>query len=582
MSADSENLLSMWLNRVSPSPEGAVTPADRTKPLNASYAQQGMWLADVIAEDADRSSVVQHSWCLRGALDVQALRRTFDALRMRHEAWRTGFHESDGALLQVVVPEAAFDFEVSTLNASDAATLERAIVAAYREPMDLAHGLVARARLFVLDQEHHVLLVTIHHIAFDGWSFGIFQRELEAMYAAACLVPAELGVAALQEAADLPSLPVQYADYAVWQRSCIESGRCDASLAYWTDYLAGAPERLDLPTDRALPPARSSAGDRVTSALTRDLLSTVQSRAAEWSTTVFCLQLTAFLLTLARWSGQRDIVLGITLAGRKETQIEELIGFFVNVLPLRCRLDPQEPVAAVVGRVHHDLLRMHDHDDVALEFLLQHLAVPRRAAYKPLVQVTVASHQNLTRPLTLEGLEVAYLPPVNLDVQEDLTLFFTSAAEHVEAHIAYSTDLFVRDTVAGLADGFAAALARLCSEPQARVQDFGIEPTGAAPREAAAAAPADQPDTDAADDELVEIEAAMIEIWREVLPKPPTDADANFFALGGTSLAALRACNRASALFGVRVPVRKLFEHGTVRGLSRVVAELLASAEVAP
>lgn len=575
MSDSSENLLSQWLGKSAAPADAGLERADRTQPLKASYAQQGMWLADVIAAETDRSSVVQHVWRIRGGLNTAALRLAFDALASRHEAWRTGFEQRDEELVQVVSASSGFDFAVEAL-ASEAQVRDR-IIKVYRTPMNLATGQVARARVFSLSQVEHVLLVTVHHIAFDGWSLDILQRELQALYSAALLMPAGASLEDLVDASGLPELPIQYPDYAMWQRIAVESGECDGALAYWSEYLAEAPALLALPYDKPVPAARSSAGDRFTLTIPAALNAAILQRANELSTTAFGLQLAAFLLTMAKWSGQQDIVLGITLAGRKEPEVEGLLGFFVNVLPIRCKMRVDDVVSDVVARLRADLLRMHDHDSVPLEYLLQHLGAARSAAHKPLVQVTVASHQNFARsPLQLDALDVRYLPPINLDVQEDLTLFFTASGDDVEAHFAFSTDLFERETILARAHEFMTTLERVCREPALTVGDLGIAMlrNDSSPRPEASESP-----VAAGDDIQAEIEEAMLEIWREVLPKAPLDRDANFFALGGTSLSALRACNRASSIFGVRVPVRKLFESSTIRGLSATVRELLRCAE---
>jgi hypothetical protein len=571
------DLLSQWLARTTERAPTNVSPIGRTGATSASYAQQGLWLADQIATDGNRASVVQYSWRLRGPLDVAALRRAFEAILLRHEAWRTGFEQRDGNLYQHVFASARFDFAVEEIGSLDPKVVENRIVAAYRQPLDLARGLVARARVYTLEPQHNILLLTIHHIAFDGWSFGILQRELELLYSAALEIPPALGIEAVLELAALSPLTIGSVDYAAYQKKQIENGDAEPSVAYWANLLDGAPERLRLPFDKAQPLARSSAGDRVLASVSSDLNARIKSRAVAWSTTPFCLQLVSFLLVLARWTGERDVVIGIALAGRKDADIEGVIGLFVNVLPLRCTFNLEESVSEVIQRVHGDLLRMHDHDEVPFEYLLQRLAVPRHASYRPLVQVTVSSHEGMTSHLALAGLEVTLLPPLQLDVQEDLTLYFTSIGERLDAHIAYSTDLFLRESIEALSNEYLEALGRLCEEPTACVRDFGLRggtiSEAFEPEHAVASTTPTQVD----DPSLIEIQRVLAEIWNKVLPKTLTSADDNFFAMGGTSLAALRACNHASSIFGVRVPVRKLFEAGTLRGLARVISDSLAA-----
>jgi hypothetical protein len=566
---EQDDLLSAWLAQAPVLSDAAVPVVDRSLPMMASYSQQGLWMADAVSAETDKSSVVQHSWRITGTFNIDALQRALNCLMVRHEVFRIGFLEQDGTLLQKVFMHSDLDFETEEVAPH---VLNDRIKSIYRKPLDLSAGKVMRSRLFRLGIRDHVLLITIHHIAFDGWSFDILQRELQDLYSAALYAPGLAG-AELLNAADLAPLPVQYADCAVWQRSRVDEGKCAEAVAYWKRYLAGAPDVLKFPIDRPRTACRSSAGSRISFPLPDDVNEKVKSCSARLLTTPFCVQLAALGLTMAKWSGQQDFLLGITLAARKHPETESLIGLFVNVLPIRFIIDRREMPSDLIARLNRDLLNMHDHDEVPLEYLLGALGVARVPSLRPLIQMTVASHQNLARQLELEGVGVTYMPPTDLDVDEDLSVFLTSSGDGIDAHFAFNADLFEQQTIRTRADDFVAILRSISVASSSSIDQLvyvGQSVARAIPEDHLVATP--ESNLESAN---TEIENVMLGIWREVFPTVNIDRESSFFAVGGTSLAAVRVCGRATTAFGVRLPVRKLFQHSTLKALSAVVEDLL-------
>ncbi|MER6015932.1 condensation domain-containing protein [Streptomyces bluensis] len=569
------DILQAWLDRAGEAPACTVPRADRERPLPASHAQQGMWLAQQVAGDDDRSLTAPHTYRLTGPLDVDALAAALGAVVARHEVLRTGFAVRQGELFQVVADPVPL--RLVPEDVAGPAELDAALREFTRLPFDLERGPLLRARLFRLGAQEHVLVAVFHHIANDGWSMDVFHRELAALYDAATELPSVTDAKVLADFAELAEMALQYPDFAVWQRSLADDEAShEEALAHWREVLAGAPDLLALPTDRPRSAVRSSSGDRVGFAVPPAVSAAVADLATARGTTPFAVQFAAFQTLLAAWSGQWDLVTGITTANRALPETEELIGFFVNVLPIRGVLSPEESFADVLVRTGRSLIDAYKRDELPFELLLERLQLPRAAGHNPLVQVTVASHQELTAPLSLSGLTVEHLPPRGLDVQEDLTFYLTSGAQGVRGDFAFRTDLFDRPTMEELGRAYLRLLERAVVEPELTLRRLAEEaavPAGHAAAEAAS----DTPEAAGTAPQGV-LEELVAAVWSDLLGCDLPTREANFFQVGGTSLAASRVANRLSDELGVRVPVRDVFRHSGLAALAAHLTELIREA----
>jgi hypothetical protein len=313
---------------------GALEPAKiprrrQAGPVPLSFAQQRLWFLQQL-EPASAAYNIPVAYRLKGVLDVVALERALEALVGRHEVLRTTFADAEDAPVQVVAPTARVTLPVVDLSASRDPEREarRAAAAEARAAFDLERGPVLRCKLLRLAPCDHVLVLTVHHIASDGWSMGVLLRELGALYREAVT----------GAAASLRELPVQYPDYAVWQREQFRRDRLGLQLDYWKHRLAGAPTILELPTDRPRPAVASGRSTKATIVLPAALARDLEALSRGEGATLFMTLLAAFKLLLARYSGQTDIVVGTPVAGRSHTELESLIGCFLNTLVLRTDL----------------------------------------------------------------------------------------------------------------------------------------------------------------------------------------------------------------------------------------------------
>ncbi|MEU5523804.1 condensation domain-containing protein [Streptomyces sp. NPDC047860] len=433
----------------------APTRADRSSPLPVSHAQRGMWLAQQVGGGDDRSLTIHQVYRLAGPLDAESLARAFEAVVERHEVLRTGFAVGGADLVQVIAAPSGPAMPV--VEVRDSEPWELLVRAFLDEPFDLERGPLLRARLFREDEENNVLAVAVHHIAADGWSMGILHQELAALYRVARTAGPVKG-GDLVALADLPELPVQYADYAAWQRELAESGEeYEESLAVWRARLAGAPPLTGLPTDRPRSGVRVASGGRVRAVLTAEQAAVVARTAAAHGTTAFTVCFAAFQALLAARSDQYDVVTGVTVANRALPETESLIGFLVNVLPIRTRHTPTTTFTEFLGLCADRLREAYEHD-MPLELLLEKLDIPRASGLKPLIQITVAAQQDAAG-LHLDGLRVEHLPPERRHVHDDLTLYVGTVPDGGVVEVDYPSSLFEHATVAALARTYVRLLA---------------------------------------------------------------------------------------------------------------------------
>ncbi|HEX9937882.1 MAG TPA: amino acid adenylation domain-containing protein, partial [Longimicrobium sp.] len=418
-----------------------LVPVAREAPLPLSFAQERLWFIDRL-EPGSATYNVPVVWRVGGALDQAALERATGEIVRRHEALRAVFPEVDGSPVQVIAPFGGSTLPVEDLSGLSAAdrdaALRRRVGEEAGRAFDLSAGPLFRAALLRLGAEDHVLLLCMHHILVDQWSLGVLRRELSTLYAA------------YREGREspLPELAVQYADYAVWQREQLAGEVLDRHLAYWKERLAGAPELLELPTDRPRPAVQTYRGAHEGITLPGELLDRLEAVGRGEGATPFMTLLAAFQVLLGRYGGSDDVVVGSPISGRTRREVEELIGLFLNTLVLRTDLSGDPSFREVLGRVRETTLGAFEHQEIPFERLVTELQPERSLSYSPLFQVLFVL-QEAERPEGAAGsLELRGMGAARSGTSKfDLTLFTGRTAEGLTASLEYNTDLFDRGTI---------------------------------------------------------------------------------------------------------------------------------------
>ncbi|HEX2190628.1 MAG TPA: condensation domain-containing protein, partial [Longimicrobiaceae bacterium] len=437
------------------------------EPLPVSFAQQRLWLVHQLEPESPAYNMAV-ALRLRGRLDAGVLRRSLDALVRRHESLRTVFAVRGGQPVQVVREAGAAALRVADLRGLPRSAREEAAAdLALREslrPFDLAEGPLFRTTLLRLDEEEWGLLVGLHHVVSDGWSMGVLVAELSEVYDA---LTAGRGP-------ELAELPVQYADYAVWQREHLSGETLERQLAWWADRLRGAPPLLELPTDRPRTPLQDPRGAsrafRLPAATSRE----VRELARREGATLFMALLAAWQTVLARWSGQEDVSVGTPVAGRTRAELEGLIGFFVNTLVLRADLSGDPGFRTLLGRVRDATLGAFAHQEVPFERLVEELAPERSLTHAPLFQ-TMFALQNLDGgELRLGALEMEPLAPAGEVAKFDLELQVAEDGEALAGTLVFRTALFDAATAERMLDHFQVLLAGIAADPDACVRELPL------------------------------------------------------------------------------------------------------------
>ncbi|MEW5928157.1 MAG: non-ribosomal peptide synthase/polyketide synthase [Gemmatimonadota bacterium] len=441
----------------------------RDGPLPLSFAQQRLWLVDRL-EPGSSAYNMPVALRLRGALDLGALRASLDALVRRHETLRTVFTEREGRPVQVIHPPAPVPLPVLELGGlRDGARereAERIAAADALRPFDLERGPLLRSALLRLDDHDHVLCFNLHHVVSDGWSMQVLVREVSALYAAASHA----------EEPRLPELPVQYADFAAWQRSWLSGETLEAQLAYWKAKLAGAPPLLEIPTDRARAVGQSPRAASHAFLLSPGLSQGLRDLARREGATLFMTLLAAWQALLARYAGQEDVVVGTPIAGRNRRETEGLIGFFVNVLALRADLSGNPAWSELLGRVREATLGAYEHQELPFERLVEELAVERSLVYTPVFQATFALNRSDARDEALELAGVGLEPfgGGGAAAKFDLGLVISDSGGALGGALVYRRGLYEARTIARMAGHLEATLEALAADSQRRLSELSL------------------------------------------------------------------------------------------------------------
>jgi amino acid adenylation domain-containing protein len=413
-------------------------------PAPLSFAQQRIWFLDQLEPENPLYNI--HTGVeLLGPLNVPVLQRSIAEILRRHEALRTTFTVIDDRPVQVINKNAIFKLPVNDLQELDESQRPSKVSAWAEEDarrrFDLTKGPLLRANLLRLGETEHVLLLTIHHIISDGWSVGVFVRELAALYEAYTA----------GRSSPLQELSIQYADFAAWQRDWLQGGRLEEQLSYWKTQLSDAPPLLELPTDRPRPPVQSYKGAHETLLLCESLSRSLKELSRREGATLFMTLLAAFSTLLYRYSGQRDILVGTPIANRNRAETENLIGFFVNTLIFRTRLSEQMTFRELLCQVRETALEAYAHQDLPFEKLVEELQPERSLSHSPVFQVMLDLQNAPMRDLELQGLRLTPLPFDSRMAKFDLILTVGETDGRLSGQLEYNTDLFDAATVRRMA-----------------------------------------------------------------------------------------------------------------------------------
>ncbi len=453
-------------------PQTEIGRRPRPPRLPLSSAQQRLWILDQF-DPGNSVYNVTSLVRLQGVLEVDVLQRCLDTILVRHESLRTVFPKDEDGPFQRILPPAPVPmvrFDVS--DRGEAAAREAEAFALTRAdaqaPFDLVAGPILRATLVRIDAQDHLLALSAHHIAVDGWSFGILFGELSKLYRAFLA----------GEPSPLPELPIQYADYTLWQQDELGSAELARQLDYWQSRFPDRPTVLELPGDRPRPPVQSYRGAMLTRTLPRELYDEVKRFSRQEGATPFMTFLAAYQALLARYSGQDDIVVGVGNANRTRRELEPLVGFFINTLPLRADLSGDPSFRDLLAQVRASTLDSYANQDLPIERLIETLNIERDLSHAPLFQ-TMLFYQNFPRgDVDLPGLRM--LPVDMTDAHSgtarvDFSIFASEDEEDgLIMLMEYATDLFDRDYVEAFADHLAQLLRSAIAAPETRVRALEI------------------------------------------------------------------------------------------------------------
>ncbi|HEX6291079.1 MAG TPA: amino acid adenylation domain-containing protein [Herpetosiphonaceae bacterium] len=453
-----------------------IVPQPRTgEPLPLSFAQERLWFLGQLQPDSPAYNIAL-AVQMRGPLDLTALRRSLDAIVSRHEILRTTFREQSGHVGQSIADSLALALPLIELDRLPRAEQERQVqqLAAeeFLRPFDLARGPLLRTTLARLDGTSHVLLLTMHHSISDAWSMAIFLQELAALYRS---------FADGEASGELHGLPIQYADFAAWQRQWLSQDPSGASLladelAYWKQHLRDAPPFLDLPTDRPRPAAQTFQGASQALTISADLLAGLNALSQQEGATLFMMLLAAWQLVLGRYAGQDDVLIGSPIAGRTRAELEGLIGLFVNTLVFRARLSSAHSFRALLRQVRETALSAYAHQNVPFEQLITMLQPIRDPARTPLVQVMFVLHTTPPPQIDVAGLSLQTLPIERRAAKFDLSLEMIETPHGLSSALEYNSDLFDADTITRLLDYFRHALHTLVAQPDTPIGRLNLLP----------------------------------------------------------------------------------------------------------
>ena len=453
----------------------------RNEALPLSFAQQRLWFLDQL-DPSNPFYNISSAILLKGSLNVPILEQSFQEIVQRHEALRTSFINVNGEPVQVIAP--ALNITLPVLDLQKLSLEEREAEARRlnhlhaRHAFDLSESPLLKATLVQLAEDEHILLFTIHHIVADAWSAGVLISEVAALYESFSTGKPSLPDATRsllpRRGTPLPDLPIQYADFAIWQRQWLQTEVRSSQMAYWKQQLGGNLPVLQLPSERSRPAIQTFRGKKQSWSIPQTLSQALKSISQREAVTLFMTLLAAFKTLLYRYTNQTDILVGSPIANRNRSEIEGLIGFFVNTLVLRTDLSGNPSFRELLRRIREVTLDAYTHQDLPFEQLVAELQPDRNLGHTPLFQVMFVLQNAPMETLKLSGLS---LTPVEVDTEIakfDLTLSLTDTAQGLIGVFEYNTDLFDSDAIARMQGHFQTLLEGIVANPDQQLSDLPI------------------------------------------------------------------------------------------------------------
>ncbi len=435
----------------------------------ASFAQQRLWFLDQV-ESGSAVYNIPSAFRLTGPLDPAVLTRALNAIVARHEALRTTFAAPDGTPMQVIAPALEIPVPLTDLRMLPAAEREaEALRIAYAQAglgFDLARGPLVRAALIRLADDDHLFVLIVHHIVADGYSMAVLFRELTALYAAL----------RGSRAPTLPPVPIQYADYVMWQREWFESGVVEKQLGFWRQQLTGDLPVLSIATDRPRPAVQTLRGDFLRISVPRELTAALAEIARQESGSVFMVLLAAFNVLLHRYTGQEDILIGSPIANRDRAEIEQAIGFYTNTVVYRTDLSGGPTFRDLLGRVRRAALGVFANQDAPFEKVVEAVRPSRDLSHNPLFQVMFAVQQSPDTALQLEGVKVSAVPVGSGTSKFDMLFELQEVSTGLQGMLEFNTDLFDRATIARMLEQYRVLLEGIAADPSRPVSELPLLP----------------------------------------------------------------------------------------------------------
>ncbi len=439
-----------------------AVPRDRPIPL--SFSQQQFWFMSQLVPDSPLYNVptVFH---IAGKLDVTVLERCLNEMVRRHEALRTVFEQADDRPIQVTLPFQPIRLEVIDLRPPETECplqMQSLMRQRARQPFDLRHGPLLRATLFQLADHDYQLLLDIHHIATDGWSTGVIMAELKVLY----------GAMVKGEAPSLPDLPIQYADFTCWQQQVLRGDALEKHVAYWKSLFADQIPVMALPTDRPRPAAQSHQGAKLVFPISAALLDALAGLGQQHNSSLFMVMLAAFQMLLYHYTGQTDMVVATAMANRSQPELEDLVGAFVNTLPIRADLSGDPTFGELVQRVRQRALEAYAHQDLPIEKIVEALNLERTLSYNPLFQVMFDIQNLNAQPIQLSDLSIGFVEEVDTGTAKSDLIFSLEFPEQGPViFIEYNTDILDMATVRRMVGHFQTLLEGVVANPGQRLSE---------------------------------------------------------------------------------------------------------------
>jgi amino acid adenylation domain-containing protein len=552
-----------------------VTPRTTRPPL--SFAQQRMWFMDQLVPDSSFFNVTE-AIRLTGPIDVRALQEALDGVVTRHEILRTSYPSCDGRPYQAVGE--AVSVPLTMVAVADEGHARQYLLKQINQHFNLAFGPIIRSGLIRLSETDHVLWISVHHIAYDDWSNGILLGELSTLY----------GSLTTGRPAELAPMPIQYADFAIWQRGQIAGTTGESQLSYWRERLAGAPQALPLRTDLLRPNRQGHRGASLKFRFDPATAVGMRNLADSEGCTPFMVLLALFGILLHRYGAGEDIPVATPIANRTRHETEALIGLFFNILVIRLDLSGQPGFRELLRRVREVTTGAYDHQDLPFDQLVEALHPARDPSRNPLAQVLFQLHGKRTAggKLALAGVKAEPFDFPWTTARVDLEWHLREVGATFGGIVAFATDLFTSDTVATMIDDFTVLAAAIVDNPDRSLLAIPLVGAGRGGGNGAVKPSCrsqsstrdkvrgnEPPEVGLAEQGKPErIVKALCSIWATLLGLGEVGADDDFFDLGGHSLLATRLVARIGEAFGVQIPLSDLFERSTVGELAEVIAEV--------